>query len=124
RAAHDTYADQLTRRVIVPLGLWNTCYAPYTCPPGTARRMATGYFANAGVPSLFGTPMPALNLTFAQGAGGIVASLPDLTTWERALYTGRLLPPRQQRELESLVSTTTSKPIDRTTLADPTGYGL
>ncbi|GHF32694.1 D-alanyl-D-alanine carboxypeptidase [Amycolatopsis bartoniae] len=124
RATHDTYAHQLTRRLIVPLGLRDTCYAPYTCPPGTADRMATGYFANAGLPSLFGTPMPPLNLTFAQGAGAIVASLADLTTWERALYTGQLLPPRQQHELESLVSTTTSQPIARTSLADPTGYGL
>jgi D-alanyl-D-alanine carboxypeptidase len=124
RAAHDTYAHQLTRRIIVPLGLRDTCYAPDTCPPGTAERMATGYFADAGVPSLFGTPMPALGLTWAQGAGAIVASLADMTRWERALYTGRLLPPRQQHELESLVSTTTSQPIPRTTLADPIGYGL
>ncbi len=124
RAAHDTYAHQLTRRIIVPLGLRDTCYAPDTCPPGTAQRMATGYFANAGVPSLFGAPVPALALTWAQGAGAIVASLADLTSWERALYTGRLLPPRQQHELESLVSTTTSQPIPRTTLADPYGYGL
>jgi D-alanyl-D-alanine carboxypeptidase len=124
RAAHDTYAHQLTRRIIVPLGLRHTCYAPDTCPPGTAQRMATGYFANAGVPSLFGTPMPALSLTWAQGAGAIVASLADMTRWERALYTGRLLPPRQQHELESLVSTTTSQPIPRTTLTDPIGYGL
>jgi D-alanyl-D-alanine carboxypeptidase len=124
RATHDTYARQLSQRIIVPLGLWDTCYAPYTCPPGTAQRMATGYFANASVPALFGTPMPALSLTWAQGAGAIVASLADMTSWERALYTGRLLPPRQQHELESLVSTTTSQPIPRTTLSDPIGYGL
>lgn len=124
RASHDTYVHQLTRRIIVPLGLRDTCFAPYTCPPGTADRMATGYFANDGVPSLFGTPMPALSLTWAQGAGGIVTSLADMTTWERALYHGRLLPPRQQHELESLISITTSQPIPRTTLDDPTGYGL
>jgi D-alanyl-D-alanine carboxypeptidase len=47
-----------------------------------------------------------------------------MTSWERALYSGRLLPPRQQHELESLVSTTTSQPIRRTTPADPVGYGL
>ncbi|HEY4453220.1 MAG TPA: serine hydrolase domain-containing protein, partial [Pseudonocardiaceae bacterium] len=124
RATHDTYAHQLTQRIIGPLQLRDTCYAPDTCPPGTGERMATGYFANQGVPSLFGTPMPALSLTWAQGAGAIVASLADMTSWERALYTSRLLPPRQQRELESLVSTTTSQPICRTTLSDPTGYGL
>ena len=124
RVAHDTYAHELARRIFVPLGLRDTCYAPYTCSPGTAARMATGYFDFASLPSFDGTAMPALNLTFAQGAGAIVASLDDLTTWERALYTGRLLPPRQQHELESLISTTTSQPIARTSLSDPTGYGL
>jgi D-alanyl-D-alanine carboxypeptidase len=124
RVTHDTYAHELTWRLILPLGLRDTCLAPYTCPPATADRMATGYFANSGLPALFGTPMPPLNLTFAQGAGGIVASLADMTTWERALYTGRLLPPRQQHELESLVSTATGQPIAGTSLADPTGYGL
>ncbi|MGO9077912.1 MAG: hypothetical protein ACLQDY_02570 [Streptosporangiaceae bacterium] len=35
-----------------------------------------------------------------------------------------MLPPRQQHQLESLVSQITGKPIRRTTLADPAGYGL
>jgi D-alanyl-D-alanine carboxypeptidase len=47
-----------------------------------------------------------------------------MTTWDRGLYTGRLLPPRQQQQLESLVSEATGKPIRRTTAADPAGYGL
>ncbi len=47
-----------------------------------------------------------------------------MTTWDRALYSGRLLPSRQQHELESLVSEATGQPIARTTLANPVGYGL
>jgi D-alanyl-D-alanine carboxypeptidase len=47
-----------------------------------------------------------------------------MTTWDRALYSGQLLPPRQQHQLESLVSEATGQPIARTTLADPSGYGL
>jgi D-alanyl-D-alanine carboxypeptidase len=47
-----------------------------------------------------------------------------VTTWDRALYSGQLLPPRQQHQLESLVSEATGQPIASTTLADPTGYGL
>jgi D-alanyl-D-alanine carboxypeptidase len=47
-----------------------------------------------------------------------------MTTWERALYQGQELPPAQQRQLESLVSETTGKPIARTTAADPNGYAL
>jgi D-alanyl-D-alanine carboxypeptidase len=53
-----------------------------------------------------------------------VSSLTDLTTWDRVLYQGRELPPRQQRQLESLVSEATGQPIPTTTPTDPAGYGL
>jgi D-alanyl-D-alanine carboxypeptidase len=125
KVTRDTYADQLTRRIIIPLRLHTTCLAPYTCPPSDAAAMPAGYFYLAGAPpSLFGKAMPRLALTWAQATGGIVSSLADMTTWDRALYQGRLLPPRQQRQLESLVSEATGKPIRRTTAADPNGYGL
>jgi D-alanyl-D-alanine carboxypeptidase len=124
RVTRDSYADQLTRRIIIPLGLESLCYAPYTCPAADAARMPAGYFYMSGAPSLLGTPMPPLALTWAQGAGAIVTSLQDMTTWDRDLYQGRELPPRQQRQLESLVSETTGQPIARTTPADPLGYGL
>jgi D-alanyl-D-alanine carboxypeptidase len=125
KVTHDSYADQLTRRIRIPLRLHTTCLAPYSCPSSDAARMPAGYFDLAGLlPSLSGQAMPRLALTWAQAAGGIVSSLADLTTWDRALYTGRLLPPRQQHELESLISETTGQPIRRTTAADPAGYGL
>ncbi len=133
KVTHDTYADQLTRRIIIPLGLHNLCYAPYTCPAADAARMPSGYFFNTTVANqeppnplapLLGKPVPPLALTQYQGAGGIVSSLQDMTTWDRALYQGQELPPPQQRQLESLVSTTTGHPIPGTTPADPSGYGL
>jgi D-alanyl-D-alanine carboxypeptidase len=125
KVAHDTYASQLTRRIFIPLRLHTTCLAPYTCPASDAARMPAGYMYIAGVlPSLSGKAMPRLALTWAQAAGGMVSSLAGMTTWDRALYTGRLLPPRQQHQLESLISETTGQPIRRTTAADPAGYGL
>ncbi len=125
KVTHDSYADQLTKRIITPLGLRTTCLAPYTCPPADAGRVPTGYFyITGGPPSLIGKPVPPLALTWAQAAGGIVSSLADMTTWDRDLYQGRLLPARQQHQLESLVSQASGKPILRTTLADPLGYGL
>jgi D-alanyl-D-alanine carboxypeptidase len=125
KVTHDTYADQLTRRITAPLGLRTTCLAPYTCPHSDAARMPAGYFYIAGgPPSLLGKRKPSLALTWAQAAGGIVSSLADMTAWDRALYQGRLLPARQQHQLESLVSEATGKPIRRTTAADPMGYGL
>jgi D-alanyl-D-alanine carboxypeptidase len=125
RVTHDSYADQLSKRIIIPLRLHNLCYAPYTCPAADTARMPAGYFFIAGgPPSLLGKPIPPLALTWAQGAGAIVSSLHDMTTWDRDLYLARELPPRQQRQLESLVSQTTGKPISRTTHADPLGFGL
>ena len=89
RVTHDSYASQLTRRIIDPLGLRSTCLAPYTCPLSDAAQMPAGYLYIAGVPpSLLGQAMPPLALTWAPGAGGIVTSLADLTTWDRARLPG------------------------------------
>lgn len=124
RATHDSYFDQITKRFIKPLGLHHTCFAPETCRPGTAARMPAGYFTQPAVPALLDKPVPPLALSWAQGAGGLVSSLADMTTWDRALYDGRLLPTTQQRELESLISTRTSRPITTVTPSDRKGYGL
>jgi D-alanyl-D-alanine carboxypeptidase len=86
-----------------------------------------GYFFDSSIPQLAplqGRDLRRLNLSYAQGAGGIVSTLKDLAKWERALYEGRELPAKQQRELESLVSQKSGKPIKKTTHADPQGYGL
>jgi D-alanyl-D-alanine carboxypeptidase len=125
KITHHSYASQLSRRIISPLRLATTCLAPYTCPASDVGRMPAGYFYIAGgPPSLIGKAMPPLALTWAQAAGGIVSSLADLTTWDRALYSGELLPARQQHQLESLVSEATGKPIRRTAPGGPLGYGL
>jgi len=124
RATHDTYGDQLEKRIQDPLHLHDTCYAPTTCPASTPTRMPTGYFFEFPQSSLQGSAVPPLNLTSAQASGAIIASLQDMATWDRALYDGELLPPQQQHELESLVSTQTGQPITTTTPADPSGYGL
>jgi D-alanyl-D-alanine carboxypeptidase len=124
RVTHDSYADQLTKRIVTPLHLRTLCYAPATCPTGDAALMPTGYFFESVAPSLQGRAMPPLAETWAQGAGAIVSSLADMTTWDRALYQGQELPPAQQSQLESLVSTATGKPTRTTTLHDRLGYGL
>ena len=42
KVTRDSYADQLTRRIIVPLRLRTTCLAPYTCPPSDAAGCRPG----------------------------------------------------------------------------------
>ncbi|MEV6847156.1 serine hydrolase domain-containing protein [Actinoplanes sp. NPDC051411] len=124
RATHDSYFHQVTERILRPLGLRDTCFAPETCPAHVASRLPSGYSLQEGLPALVGRPVPPLALSWAQGAGGLVSSLKDMTTWDRALYQGKALPPAQQRELESLISVTTSRPIRVVTAGDPFGYGL
>jgi D-alanyl-D-alanine carboxypeptidase len=124
RASHDSYFHQVTGRILRPLGMRDTCFGPETCAPGIASRVPTGYSMQAGLPALVGKPVPPLSLSWAQGAGGLVGSLKDMRTWDRALYGGRELPAVQQRELESLVSVTTGKPIRTVTAGDPEGFGL
>lgn len=88
--------------------------------------MPSGYFFNPEVPGfkpLLGKAVPKLERS-PHADGGIVSSLADMTTWDRALYQGAELPQAQQRQLESLVSEKTGKPIPRTTLSDPAGFGL
>jgi D-alanyl-D-alanine carboxypeptidase len=79
RVTHDTYADQLMRRIIVPLRLHSLCYAPSACSAAVAAQMPAGYFFDSAVAnqvppnplaSLLGKPVPPLTpQPGGQGAG-------------------------------------------------------
>jgi D-alanyl-D-alanine carboxypeptidase len=128
RATGDTLAGQLRRRIIGPLGLRNTFYCPDGCRRAVIKRLPSSYlFFSSTFPelaSLYGKDQRRRNLSYAQGAGGIISSLSDLTTWLRALYEGRLLPPEQQRQLESLVAKDSGQPILGPSAEHPLGFGL
>jgi len=127
RATRDSYGSQLCRRIVVPLSLQNMFYSGTSYARAITARMPAGYWFIAALPEMtpqLGHDQSRHTLSWARGAGGIVSSLQDMAKWDRALFTGRELPGKQQRELMSLVSTTTGKPIRTTTLADPAGYGL
>lgn len=124
RAAHDSYFRQVATRILGPLGMRNTCFAPETCSPRIAPRVPASYSMQADMPALVGKRVPPLAMSWGQAAGGLIASLEDMMVWDRALYGGRELPAAQQRELESLISVTTSRPINTVTAGDPHGFGL
>ena len=127
KATHDGYAHQLRKRIIRPLHLRDLFYRPDRYPPRVTRREPAGYFDNRdtlGPSRLLGRDVSRTTLSWARGAGGIISTTHDLTVWEQALYHGRLLPARQQRELRSLVSARTGKPIRHTTPSDPLGFAL
>jgi D-alanyl-D-alanine carboxypeptidase len=127
KASHDSYAGQLTKRFIIPLGLSDLFYSTDFYPSAVTARMPSGYFFDNTITplaSLLGKDVRDQNLSWAQAAGGIVASLEALTRWARALYEGRVLAPTQQAELESLISEKSGQPIPTTTPDDPVGFGL
>ncbi|MGY1623281.1 serine hydrolase domain-containing protein [Geodermatophilus sp. SYSU D00965] len=123
----ESYEDQLYDRIIDPLDLEDTHYRPHLYPDEIADRMPAGYYTRTGDPGLAplrGQDVSRDSLSWARGAGGILATTADMTRWERALYEGDLLPPQQQDELESLVSTATGQPIESTSAEDPMGFAL
>src|SRR4051812_37446463 len=126
RVTGDSYQDQLYRRIIEPLGLCDLHYRPDVYPAWVTDREPAGYFFNHDFPltQLLGRDSSRDTLSWARSAGAIISTTSDMTRWERALYGGRLLPPQQQAELESLVSLTTSEPIASTSATDPRGFGL
>jgi len=127
KAARDSYEHQLYTRLIRPLGLRGLFYRPNSYPPRvTAREPAGYYFAHLGpaLAGLAGHDVSRFSMSSTRGAGGIISTTHDMTVWERALYGGALLPPKQQSELTSLVSTATGQPIERTSLGGPDGFGL
>jgi D-alanyl-D-alanine carboxypeptidase len=125
RVTGRSYRDQLYRRIIRPLHLDNLHYRPHTYPARVTRREPAGYLFNDEFPlPQVGQDVSRHTLSWARAAGGIISTTADMTRWERALYEGRLLPPTQQAELESLISTRTGQPIASTSATDPQGFGL
>jgi D-alanyl-D-alanine carboxypeptidase len=127
QAGHSDYRRRLLTQIVNPLGLKSTFYSATEYGRAITTRMPAGYWFISDLPMMaaqLGQDQSRLTVSWAQGAGAMVTSLEDLGNWDRALFTGQELPRKQQRELTSLVSTTTGEPIKTTTLADDAGYGL
>lgn len=99
-ATRHTAAAEIQRRLIRPLGLADTSFPQRD--PHIAGRHTRGYLTNlppdATAPD--GTQdITVLSPSTAWTAGGIISTAADLAHFHRALITGRLLRPAQQREL-------------------------
>ena len=101
KVTHDSWENQVTRRIIVPLGLRRT-YAP-----GTSTRLpaphSTGYLIfdkNTRVDTT------AENMSWADSAGALISTAADLTRFWSAIGRGALLGPAQTREMRQTVPAT------------------
>lgn len=111
-------------------------YEPRALPESVLARMSSGYFNNpvcgeyepdckvAPLAPLVGKDMRRADISWAGAAGGIVSTPRDLQRWVRGLFGGRVLPPRQLKEMMALVSSETGKPIRATSAKEPRGFGL
>jgi D-alanyl-D-alanine carboxypeptidase len=126
-----SYAQELRQRFLArpELLLSDTFYESHEYPAAVADRLVSGYFFsntpdNAGLAPLYGRDVRDLSVSWARAAGAAVSTPTDLTHWVRALYHGAVLKPKQQQELESLVSLRTGKPIADIVKGDARGFGL
>jgi len=131
------YRDLVHDLVIGRTGLHETYFEPGTYPPEIVARMAHGYFENHACAEyqepdcaetwnapLIGRDIRGDSLSWAQAAGGGVATARDVDAWMRAVFSGRVVPPEQQAEWLSLVSTATGAAIEDVTPEDPRGFSL
>ncbi|MER5317751.1 serine hydrolase domain-containing protein [Streptosporangium roseum] len=104
KATGRTYGEELTRRIIRPLGLTGT-YLPgdeAKIRGAHPRHYSTLFSADAN-PKIYDAA--EMNQSFAWAAGGVVSTTGDLGRFFGALLGGRLLPPAQQQEMFTTIAT-------------------
>lgn len=137
KAGNAPIRDLVHEMVIEPTGLRSTFFEVGTYPPAVVGRLAHGYFENHACAEyqgadctetwnapLIGRDVRGDSLSWAQAAGGAIASARDVDAWVREIFSGRFAAPAQQAEWLSLVSTATGAPIDDVSPEDPRGFAL
>jgi D-alanyl-D-alanine carboxypeptidase len=96
RITGNSYADEVHRRIVRPLGLAGT-HMPdteTTLPEPHAR-----HYSPLMVPGAEPHDVTELNASYAWAAGAMVSTVGDLTRFLAALLAGLLLPPAQQEQM-------------------------
>jgi D-alanyl-D-alanine carboxypeptidase len=122
---HD-YKGELDE-LIAENNLHETFYEPYFYPAAVARRLVSGYEVNTddqSLEKLWGMDTSGFSLGWTQADGGILSTPQDVAKWVRALFEGEVLPPKQKKELMSLVAIPGGEPIRVTSAKNPQGFGL
>jgi D-alanyl-D-alanine carboxypeptidase len=92
RVAGRSYAEEIRRRIVRPLGLRDTLVPDDSAIPGPH---AHGYQVLNGEL----VDVTRWNQSSTPAAGDMISSLGDLDTFVQALFRGRLLPPAQLQDL-------------------------
>jgi D-alanyl-D-alanine carboxypeptidase len=136
KAGGQSYRDLAHEMVIAPLGLDSTYYEDGAYPRAVVDRLAHGYFDNPACADyqpgckeswnlpMIGRDVRAVSPSWAQAAGGAIASARDVDRWMRAVFEGHVAPPKQQAEWMALVSTKTGEPMADVSADDPRGFSL
>lgn len=136
KAAGKSFRDLVHEMVIEPQGLTSTFYEASTYPESVTKRMSHGYFENEACAEyqpdcketwnapIIGTDWRDKSVSWMQSAGGAVSSARDVDRWMRAVFGGKVVPGKQQKEWEELISMKTGEPIADVTEDDPGGFAL
>ena len=136
KATGKSYRDLVHELVIEPHGLHSTFYEAGTYPESVIRRLSHGYFESEACADyqpdckeswnlpIIGRDMREVSTSWAQAAGGAISSARDVDRWMRAVFGGKVVPPKQQDEWMQLVSTKTGAPIAAVSADDPAGFSL
>ena len=131
-----SYRDLVHQMIIEAVGLHSTFYESGAYPVAVTNRLAHGYFDNLSCAdyqpkctrtwnlALIGRDVSGMSTSWAQAAGGAIADARDVDRWMRAVFRGRVVPPKQQAEWMALVSIKTGEPIADVTTDDPRGFSL
>ncbi|MCX4574987.1 beta-lactamase family protein [Streptomyces sp. NBC_01571] len=97
-----SYATEIDRRVIAPLGLRATSVpGTRTTLPRPSSRAYSKLAATTTGPTY---DVTTLNPSLASSAGGMISDSSDLNRFYTALLRGRLLPPEQLKEMKTTVA--------------------
>jgi D-alanyl-D-alanine carboxypeptidase len=112
RVTGDSYRQSFDK-LINALGLTQTYYVPDYLPSNIEEKIVHGYDDGRDVTHLY--------LPWLGPAGAVISTPADLAIWSQSLFSGKLLPSKQQAELLSFVSVANGKSINS---YQDTGYGL
>ncbi|MEV4257609.1 serine hydrolase domain-containing protein, partial [Spirillospora sp. NPDC049652] len=110
KATGRPFGEELQRRIVKPLKLRHT-FLP-VADTGFHGPYAHGYFDQYGDVSTMISPSSGWT------SGGIVSTVDDVARFQRALVTGRLLPPRVQKAMM------TTRPVTDDWVKEDYGLGL